>query len=54
MGVNIRMDLGEVGWGDVDWMGLAKDINRLPNKRQEFSKCSQGRTPPTQPRVVCL
>jgi hypothetical protein len=21
---NIRMDLGEVGWGDVDWIGLAK------------------------------
>jgi hypothetical protein len=26
---NIRMDLGEVGWGDVDWIGLAKDRNRL-------------------------
>jgi hypothetical protein len=25
----IRMDLGEVGWGDVDWIGLAKDRNRL-------------------------
>jgi hypothetical protein len=22
------MDLGEVGWGDVDWIGLAKDRNR--------------------------
>jgi hypothetical protein len=22
--VNIRMDLGEVGWGDVDWIGLAQ------------------------------
>jgi hypothetical protein len=22
---NIRMDLGEVGWGDVDWIGLAQD-----------------------------
>jgi hypothetical protein len=21
------MDLGEVGWGDVDWIGLAKDRN---------------------------
>jgi hypothetical protein len=20
---NIRMDLGEVGWSDVDWIGLA-------------------------------
>jgi hypothetical protein len=25
---NIRMDLGEVGWGDVDWNGLAQDRNR--------------------------
>jgi hypothetical protein len=25
---NIRMDLGEVGRGDVDWIGLAKDRNR--------------------------
>jgi hypothetical protein len=21
-------DLGEVGWGDVDWIGLAQDRNR--------------------------
>jgi hypothetical protein len=25
---NIRMDLREVGWGDVDWIGLAQDRNR--------------------------
>jgi hypothetical protein len=25
---NIRMDLGEVGWGNVDWIGLVKDRNR--------------------------
>jgi hypothetical protein len=25
---NIRMDLGEMGWGDVDWIGLAQDRNR--------------------------
>jgi hypothetical protein len=25
---NIRMDLEELGWGDVDWIGLAKDRNR--------------------------
>jgi hypothetical protein len=25
---NIRIDLGEVGWGDVDWIDLAKDRNR--------------------------
>jgi hypothetical protein len=24
----IRMDLGEVGCGDVDWIGLAQDRNR--------------------------
>jgi hypothetical protein len=24
---NIRMGLGEVGWGDVDWIGLAQDRN---------------------------
>jgi hypothetical protein len=22
---NVRMYLGEVGWGDVDWIGLVKD-----------------------------
>jgi predicted small integral membrane protein len=25
---NIRMDLGEVGWVDLNWIGLAKDRNR--------------------------
>jgi hypothetical protein len=25
---NIRMDLGEVGWSDVVWIGLAQDGNR--------------------------
>jgi hypothetical protein len=25
---NIRIDLGEVGWGDVDWIGVAQDRNR--------------------------
>jgi hypothetical protein len=25
---NIRLDLGEVGWGNVDWIVLAKDRNR--------------------------
>jgi hypothetical protein len=24
----LLIDLGEVGWGDVDWIGLAKDRNR--------------------------
>jgi hypothetical protein len=25
---NIRTDLGEMGWGDVDWIGLAMERNR--------------------------
>jgi hypothetical protein len=25
---NIRMDIVEVGWGDVDWIGLAQDRDR--------------------------
>jgi hypothetical protein len=25
---NIRKDIGEVRWGDVDWIGLAQDRNR--------------------------
>jgi hypothetical protein len=25
---NVRMDLVEVGWGDVDWVGLAQDRDR--------------------------
>jgi hypothetical protein len=25
---NIRMDLVEVGWGDVDWIGLAQDRDK--------------------------
>jgi hypothetical protein len=25
---NISMDLVEVGWGDVDWIGLAQDRDR--------------------------
>jgi hypothetical protein len=25
----IRMDLVEVGWGDVDWIGQAQDRDRL-------------------------
>jgi hypothetical protein len=25
---NIKMELGEIRWGDVDWIGLAQDRNR--------------------------
>jgi hypothetical protein len=24
----IKMDLGEIGWGDVDWIGLAQDRDK--------------------------
>jgi hypothetical protein len=27
MGGQYKMDLGEIGWGDVDWIGLAQDRN---------------------------
>ena len=25
---NIKMDLGEVGWGDIDWIDVAQDRDR--------------------------
>jgi hypothetical protein len=25
---NINMDLGEIGWGDVDWIDLAQDRDK--------------------------
>jgi hypothetical protein len=25
---NIKVDFLEIGWGDVDWIGLAQDRNR--------------------------
>jgi hypothetical protein len=25
---NIKMDLGDIGWGGVDWIGLAQDRNK--------------------------
>jgi hypothetical protein len=25
---NIKMDLGEIGWGGVDWIGLARDTDK--------------------------
>jgi hypothetical protein len=33
---NIRMGLGEVGWGDADWIGLAQDMNRWRESSCEF------------------
>jgi hypothetical protein len=50
---NIRMDVGEVGWGDVDWIGLAQDRNKqrtLVNSvlnlwvPKNFGKLSSGLT----------
>jgi hypothetical protein len=39
---NIRMDLVEVGWGDVDWIGLAQDRDRC---RALVSSASNLRVP---------
>jgi hypothetical protein len=33
---NIRMDLGEVGWGNVDWIDLAQDRKRWRESSCEF------------------
>jgi hypothetical protein len=44
---NIGMDLGEVGWDDVDWIGLAQDRNRwraLVNSVLNLRKLSSGLT----------
>jgi hypothetical protein len=40
---NIRMDLGEIGWGDVDWIGLAQDIGscECDNEPLGFIKCCE-------------
>jgi hypothetical protein len=38
---NIRMDLGEVGWGDVDWICLTKDRVQVESSC-EFSIESSG------------
>jgi hypothetical protein len=39
------MDLGEMGWGDLDWIGLAQDNNRwraLVNSVLNLRKLSSG------------
>jgi hypothetical protein len=33
--VDIRTDVGEVGWGDVDWIGLAQNRNRWRARYQD-------------------
>jgi len=30
MGVNLKVDLQEVGWGGMDWIALAQDRDRWP------------------------
>jgi hypothetical protein len=41
---NIRMDLGGVGCGDVDWIGLAQDRNRWRALVNSVLKLSSGLT----------
>jgi hypothetical protein len=36
----IKMDLGEVGWSDVDWIGLTQDRDkRRALVNSSFTKC---------------
>jgi hypothetical protein len=41
---NIRMALEEVGWGDLDWIGLAQDRNRWKALVNSAGKLSSGLT----------
>jgi hypothetical protein len=36
---NIRMDLGEVGWGDVDWIGLVESSCEFGTEPSGSMKC---------------
>jgi hypothetical protein len=33
------VDLGEIGWGGVDWIGLAQDRDKWSNELSGFIKC---------------
>jgi hypothetical protein len=49
---NIRMDLGEVGWGDVDWIGLAQDKDKwraLVNAVMSMRRALKRGSPHSQP-----
>jgi hypothetical protein len=35
----IKVDLGEIGWGGVDWIGLVQDGNRWCNETLGSIKC---------------
>jgi hypothetical protein len=37
---NIKMDLVEIGWGGMDWIGLAQDRGKVD------SSCESGNEPP--------
>jgi hypothetical protein len=43
---NIKMDLGEIGWGGVDWIGLAQDRDRVSKQvsKQTHVACGPGRS----------
>jgi hypothetical protein len=47
---NVRMDLGEVGWGDMDWIGLAQDRNRW---RALVNSVVTGYIQLAQDRYIC-
>jgi hypothetical protein len=50
---NIKMDLGEIGWGDVDWIGRTQDrdkwralVNATFGFSREFLKWIHNQWPP--------
>jgi hypothetical protein len=51
------MDLGEVGWSDVDWIGLAQDKNRwraLANSVLLLSNGLQFDGPSLVPQLITV
>jgi hypothetical protein len=35
---NMKIDLGEIGWGDVDWIGLAQDREKFRDLESKVMK----------------
>jgi hypothetical protein len=46
---NIKMDLGDIGWGGVDWIGLANDMNKW---RAFVNAVTNLRTPRNSGKLV--
>jgi hypothetical protein len=48
---NIEMDLLEIGWGGVDWIGLAQDRDKW---RHEVAKCRRCVAIPSARPDACI